>query len=424
MNYKNILLGAFASAYTLGIAGCGAVHIYNGSAKQAIQCDTIVNGSTKTSVLNPEGAKNGTIKLVPVENTELVKVSFPPIKGASSGLALGLSLKIPKGFSASVFAYNVGRPQKMVIREDGTMFVSDLDGRILAIKSNGEVTPIVTELVTPFGLELHKGSLYYTDESNFYRFDFDSPTAITGKSTVLNKKLPKGQQHFIRPVKWVEADKMFYITVGSTANNNIEADNIHGVALRLAEDGGVYDVAARGLRNTSALDVNPANGELWGIDQSVENYTADLPPDELNVIKVGKHYGWPFLFSDNYRDPANEKLAAPKKPTKPLLQLQGLSFPTDMKFYTNGSLGEDWKNSFLLTYHGSLNRTPLSGYSVVRIKTNPDGTNARQTEVVSGFVDSTGVVWGKPTGVTFSPKGDAFYVSDDYSGAIYKIFKQ
>lgn len=424
MNNKPLLSLQILLILMFFFYGCGAVHIYNGKTNQAIIRDTIQNGKVRTFVQNPEDSKNGKINIVPVEVSNLVTVNFPEIKGAKSAFSMNHTLQVPKGFTASIFARDLGRPQKMVIREDGTMFVSDLDGRILAIKSNGEVTPILTELVNPFGLELHKGSLYYTDETRFFRLDFDSPTSITGKSTILNKKIPEGQLHYIRPVKWMESDKMFYIAIGSTTNSDLENDNMHATLIRLSEQGGAYDVAVRGLRNTSALDVNPSTGQLWGIDQGAENISADLPTEELNVLTVGKHYGWPFLYSDNYRDPSYEKSILPKKTTAPLLQFQGLTFTTDLCFYKGNALGEEWKNSFLMTLHGSTNRTPLAGYSVVRVNCNPDGSNAKQTELVSGFVDSTGIVWGKPTGVTFSLKGDAFYVSDDYAGAIYKFFKQ
>jgi glucose/arabinose dehydrogenase len=75
----------------------------------------------------------------------------------------------------------------------------------------------------------------------------------------------------------------------------------------------------------------------------------------------------------------------------------------------------------LVVYHGTPDLGV--GFKVVRVRANPDGTNARVADVVSGFRTSAGRIWGSPVGIAIARDGKTFYISDDRAGAIYKIQK-
>src|SRR5207249_3338448 len=141
---------------------------------QAIERDTITSSGTTKFIQNPQDAVNGTIRLAPVESLDLqpVTLSVPEvIKG--SPFDRKLTLYVPPGFSASLYAYDLGHPHGIVLREDGTIFYSNTDaGQLVAIPAGADhsagKTIIASGLSSPHGLELHNGALYYTDEQHVF----------------------------------------------------------------------------------------------------------------------------------------------------------------------------------------------------------------------------------------------------------------
>lgn len=317
------------------------------------------------------------------------------------------------------------------MRADGTIFYSDiLSGEVVALGPDGTKTSIVSGLSSPFGLELHDGSLYYTDENHVFRYDFSAPNAVTGTSTLMTDKIPDGGTNYTRSIRWVPSDSRFYISVGSTSDHSPEADNSHAVLLRMKNEAGDLPVTAvRGVRNTMAMAVHPETGELWGIDNGTDDLSPDVPPDEVNILRVGRHYGWPYFYGNNLWDPrytddsANYRRTT-GQPVAPIIQLQAHFEPTDMEFYTGTALGPDWKNALVVTCHGEKEFfVKPEGLRLLRIRSNSDGSNARQADFVTGFRDDKGDVWSRPTGLAISNDGKTFFVSDDLNGIIYRISK-
>jgi|GEM_PF-1807334 len=420
--YGMVILTA-ATLVPLLMAGCGGASslFYVNKNTQAIRRDTITAAGVTTFVQNPQDAVHGTVTLAPVEMTPLQPVTLP-VDAAKSPFDKPRTLMVPAGFTVDLFATDLGRPRDLALREDGTLFVSDFDGRVIAIAPGGARTVIAQDLRSPHGLELHNGALYYTDETRIFRYDFSSPTAVTGSATLLTDKLPPGSLHYTRSIRWVPKDKRFYIAIGSTGNKSIEDNNAYGNVLRMGESGGVLDAAARGgLRDVVAMDVHPETGELWMIDNGTALLSAELATTEVNILKVGTHYGWPFFYSQNFPDPdymeedAKKLPRYPSNPVGPVIELEGHVDAYGMRFYHDGPFGPDWHNAMIITY----NNNP----KVIRLRADADGSNARQTDFITGFVDETGDVWGRPVGVAIARDGSAVYISDSRSGAIYRVSK-
>ncbi|MDB5034071.1 MAG: Glucose/sorbosone dehydrogenase [Chlorobi bacterium] len=411
-------LGAAALSTSILLSGCGASRLlYTGTNLQAIRRDTIKTSGMVSFLQNPQDSANGIIRLAPVESLDLQPVTLEVSGTPGSPFDQARTLMLPSGYKASLYAYDLGRPRDLALRDDGTLFYSDFDGSIYALAPSGTKTAIVTGLSSPHGIELHNGALYYTDEHNIFRFDFSSPTSMTGSSTKLSSALPGGGTNYTRTIRWSPSDKRFYISVGSTSNNGVEDDKAHATVLRMAEKGGTLDgVTLGGLRNTVAMDFNPETGDLWGIDNGTEQIGDILPPEEVNVIKLNKHYGWPYFYAEGFRDPRYKDAGdAPTNAVKPIIDLEGHSEALDMVFYPGSALGADFHNAMLITYHNNP--------KVIRLRANADGSNARQADFITGFADQQGHVWGRPVGIVISQDGRTIYLSDDRAGAIYKISK-
>jgi glucose/arabinose dehydrogenase len=405
------------SAAAIVASGCSGASsfFYVNKHTQAIERDTVTASGMHSVLQNPQDSVNGIIHLAPVESLELRSTPL-------TGDPVNHSVNLPQGFTASVVATGLGRVRDIVVRADGTIFYSDFDGRLMALQAGGTPTVLHDGLSSPHGIEMHDNALYYTDETHVYRFDFTSPTAITGTHTLLTDRLPTGGVNFTRTIRWLPSDRKFYIAIGSTTNKDPENDNQTATVQRMDEKGGRPAVAIYGgLRNTVAMDVNPATGELWGIDNGTELLSPDLPPTEVNILRLSRFYGWPYYYSQNFRDPDYmdaDTVKYPRNAVPPVIELESHAEVLDMEFCRSSALGADWNNAILMTFHNP-DRPKL-----VRLRATGAGDNPRVADFMTGFVDSQGATWGQPVGVTFGPDGKSIYVTDDRAGAIYKIVHQ
>ena len=92
-----------------------------------------------------------------------------------------------------------------------------------------------------------------------------------------------------------------------------------------------------------------------------------------------------------------------------------------MIFYTGGMFPASYKDTIFVARKGSWNRTKLFGFDVVNVKIDADGKNAKVTPFMTGFMDADGnKFWRRPAYILQMPDG-ALLVSDEQSGAIYRV---
>jgi mono/diheme cytochrome c family protein len=108
---------------------------------------------------------------------------------------------------------------------------------------------------------------------------------------------------------------------------------------------------------------------------------------------------------------------APADPVPPVHAFRAHNAPLGMTFVRGDDLPAAYRNAALVALHGSWNRTRMDGYRVVSLHWT--GTGIQERDFAVGF-ENEGRVIGRPVDVAEGPDG-AFYVSDDYAGAIYRI---
>jgi glucose/arabinose dehydrogenase len=145
----------------------------------------------------------------------------------------------------------------------------------------------------------------------------------------------------------------------------------------------------------------------------------NLPPEHLNRIEAGQHYGWPYCWGDHYADPnfaATEGFCAGT--TAPAIMLPAHAAPLGMTFLSTTAFPTEYRDDAIVALHGSWNRAQPSGYKLVRVKFNQDKP-VQLIDFTTGWLSEIGA-WGRPVDVVVGPDG-ALYVSDDRAGIIYRI---
>ncbi len=82
---------------------------------------------------------------------------------------------------------------------------------------------------------------------------------------------------------------------------------------------GAHRPYATGLRNPTALAVQPGTGQLWAVVNERDELGPNLVPDYLTAVREGAFYGWPYSYwgqnvDSRVRPHDPQKVAATARP--------------------------------------------------------------------------------------------------------------
>lgn len=371
-------------------------------------------------------------------------------------------LRLPPGFTISIFAKNLPGARVMKIDTFGNMWVSRTSEGAVSLleidRNSGKVAQqndIFTGLRKPHGLAFAPDNqflLYIAEEDKIRRVTMYSDDS--GEDVI---SLPAGDGHFTRTIGFGPDNKL-YISAGSSCNVCNESDERRASIIQYDVQAKTSKIFAKGLRNAVFFIWNSvwpnANNEMWATEMGRDWLGDDLPPDEINIIRgpstssrqesearsVGAagqnsipNFGWPNCYGKNIHDTDFDKNTYIRNPciepfeTGSLIDLPAHSAPLGLAFIPKGhpsaGSGQAWPEDYwydlLVAYHGSWNRSQPTGYKVVRYKFDADGNYQGAEDFVTGWLVKEGAL-GRPVDILFGQDGSA-YISDDKAGVIYKI---
>jgi len=339
-------------------------------------------------------------------------------------------LSAPPGFAVSVFARDLGGVRVMVAAPDGTVYASvPSAGTVLRLRdvdgdgSSEPAEPVLEGYPRVHGLALGNGSLYFATPTTVYAAPLGAD-GTPGTPRAIADGLPAGGNHQA-PGLGLGPDGRLYLTLGSSCNVCDEASP-ERAAMLVLEDGG-RRVYARGLRNTMGFDWHPGTGALYGADQGSDLRGDDLPPEEVNLLRDGGHYGWPWVYGRRVPDrltpsdpPGSTKDAFGATTEPAALELPAHASPIQLRFYDGTAFPEDYRGDAFVTLHGSWNRNPPNGYGVVRLRFSAAGEPEGYEDFLTGFLFDGNKVFGRPAGLAVLPDG-SLLVGDDFNGVVYRV---
>ncbi len=342
---------------------------------------------------------------------------------STDGFSFADKFHLPEGFVIEEFATGLGSPRFMAFSPDGVLFATIIrDGEVVALpdqgkdgKSDKKIT-FLKGLNRPHGIAFYEGYLYIGETDQIVRYEYNGISSKPGRREIIVPKLPTGG-HYTRTVTFGPDGKM-YVSIGSSCNVCEEKDRRRAAILQFNPDGSNGKVFARGLRNSVGLTWDPVTREMWGSDNGRDLLGDNLPPDEINEIKDGRDYGWPYCYGDKIPDPEFNFRPRCKDTVAPIVELQAHSAPLGLTFYGGDQFPEEYRGDLFVAYHGSWNRSVRTGYKLVRIRIK-DGKPEGVEDFATGWLQGTKIL-GRPVDVLVGPDG-SLYVSDDRKGIVYKI---
>jgi glucose/arabinose dehydrogenase len=219
---------------------------------------------------------------------------------------------------------------------------------------------------------------------------------------------------------------MLYVGIGSNSNageRGMMAEQDRAVVWEIDRESGRHRQYASGLRNPTALDFNPATGELWAVVNERDEIGSQLVPDYLTSVREGAFYGWPYSYWGANVDPRvhPQKPEMVRRAVAPDYALGSHVAALGLDFTEGPVLGPRFAEGAFVGMHGSWNRDPLAGYKVVWIRFSGGRPAGEPLDFVTGFLDGDGNARGRPVGVAIDPLGGALLIADDLSNTVWRV---
>ena len=353
--------------------------------------------------------------------------AFAAALAASGAAAQRLPLdriRLPPGFEISVFAADVPNARSLAHGKGPVVFVGTRShGTVYAVRYSGgratQVLTIASGLNAPNGVAVRDGALYVAVVSRILRFDdIESRLDNPPRPVVVSDRFPSDRHHGWKFIRF-GPDGWLYVPVGAPCNICAPNADRYALIARVRPDGSGYETFARGVRNSVGFDWHPETKELWFTDNGRDMLGDDLPNDELNrASRPDEHFGYPYCHQGDTPDPEFGAARRCDEFVPPVAKLGPHVAALGMRFYTGDQFPPEYRNSIFIAEHGSWNRTERIGYRVARVVVE-GGRAVKQEIFAEGWLDR-GRVWGRPVDIEVMPDG-SLLVSDDHSGAIYRI---
>ncbi|MCR5875321.1 sorbosone dehydrogenase family protein [Phenylobacterium sp. J426] len=370
----------------------------------------------------------------------------------------------PSGFTVTALATDLQIPRQMLVLPNGDILVAegrgggaprlrpkDVIAGVIKKQGNTKVesgdritllrdadndgraevrTVFVDGLDAPYGLAFVNGYLYVANQDALVRFPYqEGQTRITASPEEVTK-LPAALNHHWTKAMTASADgQTLYVGIGSNSNvgeRGMAVEEERAVIWAIDPTTGARRTVARGIRNPTALAIEPATSALWAVVNERDEIGPQLAPDYLTSVREGGFYGWPYSYWGKNLDPR-------VKPQKPELVATAITpdyalgshvAALGLSFATQGGFGGTYAEGAFIGQHGSWNRQDLAGYKVVWTPFSAGRPSGPPVDFVTGFLTEEGRARGRPVGVTFDPAKRILLVADDLSNTVWRVAPQ
>jgi glucose/arabinose dehydrogenase len=342
------------------------------------------------------------------------------------------ALRVPEGFTLSVYAHGMPGARMMAEGPNGTIFAgSRAIGRVYAVTQNPDGTTrsriIAQQLPQPNGLVMIGNSLYVLAVNRVLRYDnieanldnVPQPVDLTAAFALPTEQDHGGNHHW--KFATLGPDERIYTNVGVLCNICEFDRDQYALLVSFNPDGSGRRIEARGVRNSVGMAHHPVTRELWATNNGRDWAGNDWPHDTLHrVRRAGEDHGFPYC-AGGTPDPQFNNGRNCSEFVQPAALLGPHVAALGMRFYTGTMFPEAYRNQIFIARRGSWNRDQLNGYDVIVAKLDAQGNVTGLEPFLTGFLDAPNNRFlGRPVDVQVRRDG-SLLVADEQNGAIYRI---
>ncbi|USU13634.1 sorbosone dehydrogenase family protein [Sphingomonadaceae bacterium OTU29THOMA1] len=419
--------------------------------------------ATATLALSACGSKpadldqTGASPTLPAQNETLV----PPMKIARPAGWDGALPTVPAGYRITALATDLKIPRQMLVLPNGDILVAEGKGghapklrpkdviagyikglgntdvkggdRITLLRDadgdgRAEVrTVLIDGLDAPYGLALVGSDLYVANQGALLRFPYrDGVTGIATPGQEVTRLPSRINHHWTKSLAASADGSKLYVGIGSNSNvgeRGMEVEEDRAVIWEIDRISGAHRVLASGIRNPTALAIEPRTNALWSVVNERDELGPRLVPDYLTSVRPGGFYGWPYSYWGRNADPRvhPQRQDMIAKAMVPDYGLGSHVAALGLSFTTGAGMGGAFTEGAFIGEHGSWNRQDLAGYKVVWVPFSAGRPNGKPRDFVTGFIGPDGHARGRPVGVAFDARTGTLLIADDLSNTVWRV---
>ena len=391
-------------------------------------------------------------------DTLLPAMKIPTPKGWDGELPT-----VPEGFTVTAIAKDLKIPRQMLLLPNGDILVAEGSGGhapavrpkdVIAgmIKKRGKSsveggnritllrdrdgdgqtdlqTTFIDGLDAPYGLAFVDGKIYVANQGNLVSFDYtEGATRIDGPGTEVTKLPSVINHHWTKAMTASPDGSKLYVGIGSNSNvgeRGMDVEEDRAVIWEIDRQTGANRIFASGIRNPTALSINPWTEQLWAVVNERDELGPQLVPDYLTSVRQGAFYGWPYSYYGQHVDPRvrPQRPDLVRKAIAPDYALGSHVAALGLDFTTNGGLRGSFSEGAFVGEHGSWNRSDPSGYKVTFVPFRNGRPSGKPIDLATGFLKD-GHARGRPVGVLFDEQRRALLIADDVSNTVWRVALQ
>jgi glucose/arabinose dehydrogenase len=353
------------------------------------------------------------------------------------------SLNLPADLEIVPAAEGLKRVRFFARAPDGRIFVTDmynltdnkkgavyiLDGFDPGTGKFARVIPYQTGLRNPNSVQFYRDAsgrdwlyLAETDKVTRRRFTLGETKPTDDRPQTLaafpdyGLSYKYGGWHLTRTMAFAPNGKL-YISVGSSCNSCVEKEKVRASVIEMDPDGSDQRQFATGLRNSVGLKW--IGNFLWASNQGSDHLGLNKPDETFYALKDGSDYGWPYCHSASGRimpDPKLKRSSGCRNVPAPYSFFPAHSSALGFDYFDESS-PDELKNAFLVSLHGSTNKSLAKGYKIVISR-----KGQKPQDFITGFL-YRGRVLGRPCDI-LKLDGNSFLFTDDDRGIVYLVRKR
>lgn len=369
--------------------------------------------------------------------------------------------RAPEGFVVTALATDLRIPRQMLVLPNGDILVAegrgggapalrpkDVIAGVIKKQGNTKVesgdrvtllrdadndgraevrTVFIDGLNAPYGLAYVDGRIYVAEQDALVSFPYvEGQTRISASAEEVTR-LPSALNHHWTKALTASADgSTLYVGIGSNSNageRGMAVEEERAVVWAVDRATGARRTIARGVRNPTALAIEPSSAALWAVVNERDEIGPQLVPDYLTSVRDGAFYGWPYSYWGQNLDPR----VRPQKPelvataVKPDYALGAHVAALGLSFARDGGFGGAFAEGAFIGQHGSWNRQDLAGYKVAWVPFSGGRPAGPPVDFLTGFLTDKGEARGRPVGVWFDPQRRMLLVADDLSNTVWRV---